>query len=408
MTDPGQLDALMVLVVGTSVLAAVLLSALFGRFGLPALVGYMLFGILLRLADSAWHVFDPRMTTVLRFLGDLGVVLLLFKVGLASHPRQLASKLPKATVIWIGDVIVSAGLGFACAHYLLGLNTVPSLVIATALTATSVGASVAVWDDKQALDSDKGEILIDVAELDDISGIALMALLFAVIPVLLSDYGNVWPVLTAEGGLFLVRFAGFFLFCMVFALYMERRLVRLAARLRPPPQRMLVVVGVGLLIAAFAGALGLSLAIGALFAGLVFSQDPEAVKTEKSFQDIYAFVMPFFFINIGFQVDPEALTQAGSISAALAAAAILGKLIGDGLPTLLMVGGPAAALIGTSMIPRAEIAMVIMHQGHQLGPDVVPASVYAAMVVVSALTCLLAPLLLAPLLERWPQKRGGG
>lgn len=402
MTDPGQLDALMVLVVGSSVLAAVLLNALFGRLGLPALVGYMLFGIVLRLADGTWHLFDPRMTTVLRFLGDLGVVLLLFKVGLASHPRQLASKLPKAMVIWIGDVIASAGLGFACAHYLLGLDTVPSLVVATALTATSVGTSVAVWDDKQALDSDRGELLIDVAELDDISGIALMALLFAVMPLLLNGDGDLLPLLAAETGLFLVRFAGFFLFCLVFALYMERRLVGLAARLRPPPQRMLVVVGVGLLIAAFAGALGLSLAIGALFAGLVFSRDPKAVKTEGAFKDLYAFVMPFFFINIGFQVDPGALSQAGWLSAALAAAAILGKLIGDGLPTLLTIGVPGAALIGISMIPRAEIAMVIMHQGRRLGPDVVPPSVYAAMVVVSALTCLLAPLLLGPLLDRWP------
>jgi Kef-type K+ transport system membrane component KefB len=167
---------------------------------------------------------------------------------------------------------------------------------------------------------------------------------------------------------------------------------------------MLVVMGVGFLIASFAGWLGFSLAIGAMFAGLAFSRDPEAVKTEKSFQDLYAFVTPFFFISIGFNIDPDALTQALQIGAVLTVAALLGKLIGDGLPSWLLIGGSGAALIGASMIPRAEIAMVIMHQGQQLGPEVVPPPVYAGMVMVSGVTCLLAPLLLNPLLKRWPQQ----
>lgn len=404
MNDPAQIDALMIMLVGASVVAAVGIKSLFGRMELPALVGYMLFGVLLRLADNQWRFLSEPVMTAFRYMADLGVVALLFKVGLESHPGALVAKLPKATVIWIGDVCLAAGIGFVAAFYLLGLDLVPSLVVATALTATSVGVSVATWDAREALNSDNGQLLVDVAELDDISGIALMALLFAVVPVLLKGDGPLWPLLASNAALFVLKITFFVLLCLVFALYVERHLTRLAARLRQPPERMLVVLGVGFLIAAFAGSLGFSLAIGAMFAGLVFSRDPEAVKTEKSFQDLYAFVTPFFFISIGFNIDPDALIQALQIGAVLTVAALLGKLIGDGLPSWLLIGGSGAALIGASMIPRAEIAMVIMHQGQQLGPEVVPPPVYAGMVMVSGVTCLLAPLVLNPLLKRWPQQ----
>ena len=405
MTDPSQIDAMMVMLVGTSVVAAVLIKSLTERTGIPALVGYMLFGILLRLVDHRWPFIDAQLELNFRFLADLGVVALLFKVGLESSPAKLAAKLPQATLIWIGDVTIAAGVGFIAAFYLLELSLVPSLVVATALTATSIGVSVAVWDARGALHSAHGQLLVDIAELDDISGVALMALLFAMIPALLHGNGDLWPLLGMTAGSFLLTFVGFLLFCLVFALYLESRLTRLASRLRQPPERMLVVVGLGFLIAAFAGALGFSLAIGALFAGLVFSRDPEAVKTEKSFQDLYAFVTPFFFISIGFHIDPSVLTEALSIGGLLIAAALLGKLLGDGLPALFLLGGGGATVIAASMIPRAEIAMVIMHKGQQMGPEVVPPDVYAGMVIVSAVTCLLAPLLLYPLLRRSGQTK---
>ena len=404
MSDPVQIDAMMIMLVGASVVAAVAIKSLFGRLELPALVGYMLAGILLRLADNQWQFLSEPVMTAFRFMADLGVVALLFKVGLESHPGALVAKLPRATVIWIGDVCLAAGIGFVAAFYLLGLGLVPSLVVATALTATSVGVSVATWDARGALNSDNGQLLVDVAELDDISGIALMALLFAVVPVLLTGDGALWPLLASNAALFVLKITFFVLLCLVFALYVERHLTRLSARLRQPPERMVVVRSIGFLMASLAGWWGFSLAIGAMFAGLVLSRDPEAVKTEKSFQDVYAFVTPFFFISIGFNIDPDALTQALQIGMVLTVAALLGKLLGDGLPSWLLIGGSSAALIGASMIPRAEIAMVIMHQGQQLGPEVVPPSVYAGMVMVSGVTCLLAPLALNPLLKRWPQQ----
>lgn len=397
----------MVMLVGAGVLAAVGVNALSGRTGLPAVAGFMLLGILLRLVDNHWAFLNDQVLVAFRFMANLGVVALLFKVGLESHPRALLAKLPSASLIWIGGVILSAAAGFFTAFHLLDIALVPALVIATAFTATSVGVSVAAWEENNALKSDNGELLVDVAELDDLSGIALMALLFALVPVLLDGQGEFWPTLTNTAGLFALKFTLFVLVCLLFASYGERRLTRLMAGLRRPPERMLLVIGVGFLIAAFAGSLGFSLAIGALFAGLIFSGDPKAVKTEKSFQDLYAFVTPFFFISIGLHIDPATLTTGLGIGLALMVAAVAGKILGHGIPALLIGGGGSGLLIGVSMIPRAEIAMVIMHQGQQLGPQVVPSAIYSAMVVVSIGTCLLAPLLLSPLLKRWPQRERG-
>lgn len=406
MTDTLNLDASLVALLGGAVACAVLIKAYFHRLGIPALVGYLLLGFLLRLADVQWNFMTEIVWQAFRLMADLGIVALLFKVGLNSHPNALAAKLPQALPVWTGDVLVSGAVGFVTTYFLLDVALIPSLFVATALTATSVGVSLATWEEARALDSPNGQLLLDVAELDDISAVALMALLFAITPVLLTGNGHVWNAVGNAAGLFLLKFSLFIVFCVVFSRYAEPQLSRWAAGIRQPPQRMLIVAAIGFLIAAFAEWLGLSLAIGALFAGLVFSRDPEAVKTEKSFEDMYAFFTPFFFISIGLHVAPGSLTQAVWVGSALVAAGVLGKFVGAGLTSWFTLGSSGALLIGASMIPRAEIAMVIMHQGQQFGQAVVPDSIYAGMVLVTAVTCLASPLALHPLLKRWPQKKG--
>jgi Kef-type K+ transport system membrane component KefB len=164
-----------------------------------------------------------------------------------------------------------------------------------------------------------------------------------------------------------------------------------------------VVVGIGFVIAALAAWIGFSLAIGAFFAGLVFSRDEEAVKREGSFMPLYELFSPFFFIGIGMHVDPAALGSALKPGAVLAAVAFAAKIIADGLPVWVMRGLSSALLIGMSMVPRAEIAMVIMQRGLNKGAWAVPPEIFNAMVMVTILTCILAPLIVQLLLNRWPQ-----
>ena len=393
------------LIVGALTIVAMLTKSGLSRIGLPSLIGFLALGLLIRVADDRWDLFSQADFEILSFFGKVGLVTLLFRVGLESHLAGLLSQLKRASLIWVADVLVSAALGYVVALYLLGLGKTSSLVVATAFTATSVGISVAVWQELKALQSPNGELLIDIAELDDISAIILMALLFALLPQLtaggLSSVDSA-AIVGVQAGLFLLKLIGFGTFCFLFSVWATNPATSYLRKLEPTPDPMLTVVGIGFMIAAMAEWLGFSMAIGAFFAGLIFSRDRETVKMESSFLPIYELFSPFFFIVIGLRMNPAALGAALEPGAILALAAICAKLVADGLPVWLMRGRRAGILIGASMIPRAEITMVIMQRGHAMDDTVVSSRLYNAMILVSALTCILAPIGVRYLLRRWP------
>jgi Kef-type K+ transport system membrane component KefB len=403
MNGVEDIDSLLIGLVGGGVLAAAALNSVLTALRIPPLVGYIGIGFALRLIDDAVPFLSEPVVHSFRFMADLGIVALLFSIGLQSHPSTLAAKLPLAAMIWVGDVVAAFGVAFAAAYWLLHVDMITATVVATALSATSVGVAVGVWRSARSLQSPAGNLLVDVAELDDISAVALMAVLFAVAPILRGGGDAV-----VSAGDTIVRFAGLLIVfvsgCLAFAQYGERHVTAYADRMHEPPQRMLVVAGVGFLIAATAGVMGFSLAIGALAAGLVFSRDPAAVRTDKSFNDITSFVTPFFFIGIGLQIDPESLQGALLPGLILVAAAVGGKLLGNYVPALFAMGAQGATLLALSMVPRAEITMVVMDQARPLLTSV--PWLYSAMVLVTAVTSLGAPLILLPLLKRWPQVKG--
>ena len=202
---------------------------------------------------------------------DVGIICLLFRVGLESHIRVLMRQLKGASLIWMGNIVTSGVLGYFAAYYYLNLGLMTSLILATALTATSVGVSVGTWQDARAINSANEALLLDVAELDDISGIILMGLLFAVVAVLQDDANaSVVAVFVATLLFFLLKLLAFGACCMVFSRYIEAPMIRFFQRIEPPPDAMLMMVSVAFIITALAGALGFSIAIGAFFAGLVF------------------------------------------------------------------------------------------------------------------------------------------
>jgi hypothetical protein len=190
--------------------------------------------------------------------------------------------------------------------------------------------------------------------------------------------------------------------CLLFSRYFEKPITQFFVSRGKPPDPMLAVVGIGLIFAAMAGQLGFSLAIGAFFVGLVFSRDPEAVKMEASFQPVYELFSPFFFIGIGLDIDPAGLKKAILPGLVLLVAAVAGKLAANGIPLLITDGAPAAVLVAVSMIPRSEIALVVLSRGRALGDWAIPDDIYSAVVMVCAATSLLPPIVVRFLLKKWP------
>ena len=393
--------ALPVALVGGLLILDLLLQAVLHRTAIPSVVVHLALGVLLALEEARWGWLEARGREVIHFLGSVGVVFLLFRVGLESNLRALLENLRGASFVWLSSVSVAGCAGFLAGRYGIGLDRVPSLFLAVAMTVTSVGVSVAVWREEGAHASRDGQLLLDVAELDDLSGIVGMTVLFSIAPLLHEGrteqlVGSVgWTVLQV-----LARLMVFALGVALFAGFLEAPLTRLLSRIEPVPDRMITVVSVGLLVAAGAGVLGFSFAIGAFFAGLAFSRDAEAVRLDASFDPLFDFFTPFFFIAVGLQIEPGAIGAAIPLGAGLFLVLVAAKLLGAGGGSLLLVEPRSAVLLGLSMIPCAEISMVVLEQGRQLGAWALPEEVFAAMVLVSLLTCLTAPLAIRSRLRR--------
>lgn len=390
-----------ILLIGTTVVMAILTKYGFRLLSLPAITGYFLLGIILNLAGDRLHLFSDFSKQIFYFLSNLGIIVLLFRIGLESKLIDLIRWLPKAAIVWTGDVMISGLLGFWVSYELLSLDLIPSLFIATAFTATSVGISVAVWEELKVLHTSEGQVLLDTAELDDISAILLMGILFSVVPILREQTEGaeiMWTVIETVG-IYLVKMVVFGIGCLLVARYVQQPLTDFLNRLHSGDSEMLVVLGMGLIVASIASLIGFSVAVGAFFAGLIFSNNPDVVRIDASFESIYELFIPFFYVGIGLALDLSVISGAFGPALILLATAIVSKFFGAGTPSFFTLGKNAGLLIGLSMIPRAEIALIVMQRGLALGEWAVNASVFAYFVIISFTTTLIIPLSLRPLIQ---------
>jgi Kef-type K+ transport system membrane component KefB len=407
---PGDESALaqLVLLTGAILATALLVKAVLERLRIPALVGWLLLGFALRAAGDALPVLPEGTHTVMDFLAQLGVIVLLFSVGLASDPAALLGTLRRASPVWLSDVLVSGSLGLVAAHYGLGLGWAPSAVAAVALTATSVGVSSAVWERAGALGSADGRLFVDVAELDDLSGVLLLVLLFAVLPVASGQAtGDIGSALLSSAAHVLAAIAGFGALCALLARFVTSPLMKALERFEPAPDPVVSVAALGILLAGLAGLLGFSVAIGAFFAGLAFSRASGRIREGAAYTTMRDLFVPFFFLGTALRIETSALFGAVWPALLLVAAAVAGKLLGPVPAARLATGTPRAWAIGWSMVPRAEIALVVAGRARELGDVVMPPELYSALVAVVALTCLGAPAVLGRLLDRGEGGAGG-
>lgn len=379
----------LIFLLGAVVSGKVFLKYVFDRVGLPSLLAFLLLGIALSWTDRLWGWIGQAMRVELEFLGQLGLVALLFKVGLDSDLSGLVEKLSEAFWVWLGNVALSLAAGYAAASYLLGLGLIPSVITAVAFSATSVGVTARVWEETNRLNTEEGELFVDVAEMDDLSAVILMALLFSILPELRSGSPLDLALLLRELGQFAIQGVLFGAFCLFFSSSLEEPISDFVSDVQPRTGPLLLMVGLGFIIAGLAVVLGFSLAIGALFAGILFSRDPIMIREEASFQVLYEFFTPFFFLMIGLSVRIEWAGSALLLGSVLLVVAVVSKLLGAGLPAWGLHDRRTGLLLGVSMVPRAEIMLIIMKRGLELGTWAVSETLYGSMVLVALGSCLV-------------------
>lgn len=404
MTETQESLGQLMLLLGGVALVAAPLKAVLARAALPALVGFIGLGIALAVADRSLGMLSRDVEGAIGILAQIGLIALLFRVGLESDLGRLAAQLRRAVAIWLPDMVVPATLAFVLIWVWPGLGPIPALLTGIAASATSIGVSVAPWEEAGALDSDDGALLLDVAELDDLSAVILLGIVFAVAPGLRAGT-DVAADAVWSGALQFAKIAAFSAACYAFSRLAERRLSALFAGLDAKLGPFLFAAGMVFLIGALADALGFSMAIGALFAGLAFSRDPAEHRIDEAFGYVLALFGPFFFLSIGLSVGFEHVGGVLSLAVALFAVLVAGKLCGAGLAARVVAGRRTGRLIGASMVPRAEIFLIVMLQGLALGAWAVPQELYTAAVLAAVATCIAGPLAVARLLDRH-QHRG--
>jgi Kef-type K+ transport system membrane component KefB len=327
---------------------------LFERLRQPAVVGELLAGVVA--GPAVLGLFRPSGT--LETVATMGVVVLMFTVGLQTRASDLFRVGRTAVFVAVLGVIVpfAAGYGFGAAF---GFARPEALFIGTTLVATSVGITARVLADKGLLSTRAAGIVLAAAVIDDVLGMLVLSVVAG------ATRGGFDP------GRLAVVLAQVLAF-LVFEVFVARRLVRRHGhyldrlRIRNAPFVVAIIVILGL--AATAEAIGLAGIVGAFFAGMMFAETSERWELDRQTRPLYEWLVPYFFVLAGAQIDVAGLLRPAVLlpGLLLAAIAVVTKVVGCGLGAWRE--GPRSALaIGVGMVPRGEVGLIVASVGLAAG-----------------------------------------
>jgi Kef-type K+ transport system membrane component KefB len=371
--------------------AAKVAGELFEHLRQPAVVGELLAGILVGPYVLGWV---DASTPVLDVVAQLGVVILLFTVGLETSVADLRRFGRPALLVGVSGVVLPFVAGGAI-MLALGYGRTDALFVAAALVATSVGVTARVLRDLGAMRTPAARVILGAAVVDDILAILVLAVVAGMAAGNVSTLSTV--VLVAEIVLFLgvVLFAGPAL---------TRRMSQLVRLPGIPESPFLVAVLVTLGLAALSETIGLAAIIGAFLAGAVFEFRRAEVVAQV--QPVYEFLVPFFFAITGSRMDPGVFTDPSTLFLAVVVTvvAVITK-VGGGWLGAIGLGRRTAVAVGIGMVPRGEVGLIVAALGLTLG--VISQSLYAVVVAMTVITTLVTPPVLGPAVRRARAERKG-
>lgn len=391
--------------------AAKLGGHLFERLRLPAVLGELVGGIVLgNLSLVGYSGLDfLKQEEVIDVLAEIGVIFLLFTVGLESNIRDLMRVGLSSFLVASLGVIAPSLLGAAVSYGFLPHE--PILVhvfIGATLCATSVGITARVLKDLGKLDMDESRIILGAAVIDDVMGLVILALVTGAIAVANAGGGGI----SGMEILFIVAKAvAFFVGAIGIGLYVSPRLFHLASKLRGSGLLLATSIMFCFFLSYLATLIGLAPIVGAFSAGLILDEvhyqdflDRGEHTIDELIAPIAYFLVPIFFVLMGIRVDLATFGQVEilGLAAALTAAAIIGKQL---CSLGVVQRGLNRLAVGIGMIPRGEVGLIFAGIGTTLfvdGERVITPSTYSAVVIMVIVTTLFTPPLLKWSLMRKP------
>jgi Kef-type K+ transport system membrane component KefB len=383
-------------------LTARVFAELATRLQSPSVIGELFAGVLLGPSLLGW--IEP--TEAIRLMAGIGIILLLFEVGLETDVKRLVRTGLESIVVALAGFILPFLFGFGLAYGPFELPLLVSLFIGGTLTATSIGITVRVLSDLKRQHSKEGQVVLGAAVLDDVMGVVLLALLYE-----FSIGGGVSLVNT---GKVLIFVAAFFVLAPAAAKLMSVVIKHFDASSEIPGLIPTTIVSLVLFFAWLAHAVGAPELLGGFAAGLALSRrfflplgvalhadEAFAERIEAQMKPIVQLFTPIFFVMVGLSLNLREIDWSSPFiwvfSLSLLVAAVAGKLFGA---LLLKESWPVRCMIGTAMIPRGEVGLIFAELGRESG--ILSNEVYAGMVIVIALTTLLPPFIM-----KWYYRRYG-
>lgn len=338
--------------------------------------------------DAVSATFQAQ-SEVISILAELGVIILLFEIGLESNLRELLAVGPQAVVVAVVGVAAPFAGGTFGLITLFGVPLVPAIFAGAALTATSIGITSKVLSELGRLNSKEGQIILGAAVIDDVLGIIVLAVVASLAKTGKIDVSNlVYLIISASV---------FLLGAILLGRFFNKSFVTIVDKLKTRGELVIPAFTFAFIMAYFAAAIHLEAILGAFAAGLVLDETDKRKELQKQVIPVADVLVPIFFVTVGAKTDLGVLNPAIPsnregllIATFLIAVAILGKLITG----LVVFGQPQInrLAIGVGMIPRGEVGLVFAGVGSASGALSKPLE--AAIIMMVILTTFLAPPLL--------------
>jgi len=392
-------------------LAILVASRIFAEFAMrlkaPSVIGELLAGVVLGPSLLGWV--EPTQT--FRLLAEIGIILLLFEVGLETDVMQLVRAGGKSVIVAISGFVLPFVLGFALCYWGFGLAMLVSLFVAGTITATSIGITLRVLADLNRQHSHEAQVILGAAVIDDVMGILLLALLYE-----FSVSGNID---FTESGKVLLFVLVFFLLAPAAAKLMSAIIQHVHSSSELPGLIPISIVSLVLFFAWLAHAIGAPELLGGFAAGLALSRrfflpfglalhsNPDFnERVEKQMLPIINLFTPIFFVVVGLSLNLKQVDWGSVFVYAFAGSLLLVAVVGK-LAGALLLREPLSKrwAIGISMVPRGEVGLIFAELGRING--ILVNDVYAATIIVIALTTLLPPFVLKWLYGRYGERFAG-
>lgn len=374
--------------VGILLFAAKLLAEVFLRIRLPVVLGELLAGMIVGpFALGAFLVINGqpllRLGEEIKILGEIGAIVILFMAGLEMTPREFLKGGKASFTVGTLGVIVPFFAGLLV-FQMFGFDAFASMMIATALTATSIAISIQVLSEFGKLKSSEARLIIGAAVVDDILAIAVLS-------VVTSMAGSFDQIDVMEVIFTILQVLGFFAVMLVGAVFIMPKFI--TPRLWKAKGSVEGIATASFFgAAALAGSIGLSPIVGAFAVGMALSTTKVFEKVETFTHKIGLIFAPLFFAIIGAQVDFRGIDlNILMLSGIIIAIAVVTKLAGCGLPAWMFLKNKTQGMrVGIGMISRGEVGLIVAGVG--LSTGVLASNVYSTIVLMVAATTIITPI----------------